>query len=81
MLKVADIIKLIETKGLGCYYCDVRTILQTHTKFKKNLFTLDRIDNNKTHRIDNCVICCYSCNITRSNAFTAEEFKKIKNRK
>lgn len=81
ILTVSQVIKLIAEKGLNCHYCDTRTILRTHSKFKKNLFTLDRIDNFKTHRIDNCVICCYQCNITRSDAFTSEEFNKIKKRK
>lgn len=33
----------------------------------------DRIDNSKGHTMDNCVPCCYSCNITRNNTYSYGE--------
>lgn len=34
---------------------------------------LDRIDNSKGHTEDNCVSCCYECNVARSDIFSYEE--------
>lgn len=84
LLKVEEVIELIKTKGINCLYCDVECVFYrpgppSRTKCP-NLFTLDRIDNDKTHIISNCVVSCYRCNIMRSNAFTSEEYKKIKSR-
>lgn len=45
-----------------CYYCG-----DTHR------LGLDRIDNSKGHTKDNVVICCYDCNVARSNNFSYEE--------
>jgi len=38
---------------------------------------LDRIDNSKGHTKDNTVVCCYRCNMTRSNLYSHDEFKLI----
>ena len=45
-----------------------------------NQMTLERIDNSKTHRIENCKICCLGCNLLRSNDYTSKHFKEIKSR-
>jgi len=49
-----------------CCYCDS----------VENL-GLDRIDNGKGHTRDNTVVCCYRCNMTRSNLYSHSEFKII----
>lgn len=33
----------------------------------------DRIDNSKGHTKDNCIPCCYSCNIMRGDRFSYNE--------
>ena len=38
---------------------------------------LDRIDNNKGHTKDNCVVCCYDCNCARNRNFTFEEMIEL----
>lgn len=63
-LTVENVHKLLD--GAKCIYCgDVHKI------------GLDRIDNLKAHNIDNCVPCCYECNVARSNNFSHEEMKMI----
>ena len=50
----------------GCFYCgDIENI------------GLDRIDNNKGHCKTNVIASCSTCNMTRGNRFTVEEFIKI----
>jgi hypothetical protein len=50
----------------GCYYCG----------YSDNI-GLDRIDNTKGHCKANVIPSCTTCNMTRGNRFTVEEFKKI----
>jgi hypothetical protein len=38
---------------------------------------LDRINNNIGHTMDNCIPCCRTCNVARSNNFTYEEMLKL----
>lgn len=50
----------------GCFYCgDTQNI------------GLDRIDNSKGHCKSNVIASCSTCNMTRGNRFTVEEFIKI----
>lgn len=58
-----------------CYYCGD----------DKSKMGLDRIDNNKGHTLDNVVVCCELCNMTRGDRYSVEEMlllgeviKKIK---
>jgi len=51
-------------KNATCIYCN-----------DSDNIGLDRIDNSKPHSKDNVVLCCYSCNVARSNNFTHEEMK------
>lgn len=76
LLQLESIITLIEKNGLSCHYCnDVVNIIPIN---KKNQMTLDRIDNKQSHHIDNCVIACYDCNITRGNIVSSDRFMEIK---
>jgi len=81
LLEAKDILKILHEKGVKCYYCKRTLSYTSHIKFKNSLLTLDRLNNDLPHIVSNCVPCCYFCNTTRSNAFTAEKFKQIKNRK
>lgn len=79
-LTVEDIKNLINKKGLDCHYCrDVCHIVPRH-KLDHNQFTLERLDNNKSHTIENCVVACLSCNELRSDDFSSDHFKEIKAR-
>jgi hypothetical protein len=37
----------------------------------------DRIDNDKGHTTDNCIPCCYECNLTRGRRYSSEEMKQL----
>lgn len=37
----------------------------------------DRLDNSLPHTNENCVPCCFECNMARSDKFTVEEMKII----
>ena len=45
----------------------------------KDKIGLDRIDNNKGHILENCVLCCETCNMTRGNRFSYDEMIEIGN--
>ena len=57
-----------------CYLCSREVFLDYTKKNQEDQFTLDRIDNKKSHRIDNVQICCLTCNILRSDQYEPEEF-------
>lgn len=56
----------------NCFYCGIEPSLikKIVRKFDQDSFiynTLDRIDSNKGHTIDNVVSACYTCNFTKLN--------------
>ena len=64
-----------------CYLCSREVFLDYQKKnpaqvrgLQQDQFTLDRLDNKKSHRIDNVKICCLTCNILRSDQYEPEEF-------
>ena len=71
---------IICEQGLLCHYCKIVCEIIPKKRRAHNLFTLDRIDNRLTHKKGNLLVCCYRCNTTRSNDFTSEDFKRIKQR-
>ena len=56
--------KLIISK-LKCYYCKCHICITTKIKRDKKQWTLDRIDNDKGHNVNNVVIACLECNLNR----------------
>lgn len=65
LITIGEIIELLYSSKLKCYYCDkVTNIYYTNVRNNKQ-WTLDRLDNNKGHWYNNCVISCLSCNISR----------------
>lgn len=44
-----------------CIYCGQATQLK---HYDKNLLTIERIDNDEPHTINNCTFCCHHCNMT-----------------
>ena len=71
--------KLVECK-LKCYYCKEKVLIfYKHIREPKQ-WTLDRIDNEEGHNMENCVIACLSCNIQRKT-LNDEKFKFTKQMK
>lgn len=68
------------TKVGGCHYCD-RPILwerfTTSTAARSKATHLDRKDNSLGYSKANCVVCCWSCNMTKGNRFSYEEFMSL----
>lgn len=68
------------TQG-DCFYCGEKpSSLQFKGKDKVNggyLYNgIDRVDNNKTYTIDNCVSCCSRCN-TAKNDMTRDQYIQL----
>ena len=55
---------LMECK-LKCIYCNECMYIIYHMNRDKTQWTLDRIDNNKPHLLNNVVISCLGCNLKR----------------
>ena len=72
-----DTIDILTRDGLNCYLCR-RTvqIITPNETYKKSLLTLDRVDNHDTHNFNNCRVCCFNCNILRSNKYSSSDFKR-----
>ena len=59
------ILELLVISKLRCCYCK-KAVFVLYKNVRDNMqWTLDRINNNLGHNIDNCVICCLRCNIQR----------------
>lgn len=56
---------LLEERKKNCVYCGYKCT------------GMDRLDNSKGHQRNNCVPCCFECNVARMDNFTHEEMKVI----
>jgi hypothetical protein len=56
--------KLIECE-LNCYYCSEKVDVLYQISREMKQWTVDRINNNKGHNIDNFYIACLECNLKR----------------
>jgi hypothetical protein len=65
------------TAVLECHYCGVDILWKKYADQKTNRYNLDRKDNGAGYSLDNCVVCCYSCNSTRGDRFTYAEFLRL----
>jgi 5-methylcytosine-specific restriction endonuclease McrA len=61
-----------------CHYCGVPIEWAPHGTFS-NGHHLDRKNNSLGYSKGNCVVCCGSCNQTKSDKFTYEQFVQIGN--
>lgn len=57
----------------NCHYCN-----KTIPWFSRSrAYYLDRKDNNIGYSVENCVVCCTRCNLSRGRRFTYEEWIQI----
>jgi len=56
--------KLVES-NLTCYYCSCKMFLLYKVVRENKQWSIDRIDNNYGHNIDNVVLSCLECNLKR----------------
>jgi hypothetical protein len=61
------VIQLLQNSQLMCFYCKESVLLSYDIAREMKQWTLDRIDNNQGHDIDNVVISCLQCNLQRRN--------------
>jgi hypothetical protein len=59
----------LDEQNAMCVFCGL--------SLDNNNFSLDRIDNSKGHTIENVNCCCHTCNVSRKNLFSVDEYKQI----
>jgi len=82
-INYTDLISLIPKDGSGfCHYCGEPIFWDKHEEPKnspkrRSGHNFDRKDNSKGYEVNNIIPCCGSCNKTRGDRFTYEEFMLI----
>jgi hypothetical protein len=71
------------TKIDKCHYCDksIEWVPYNYCRNEANNggHNLDRKNNYLGYSIENCVVCCKTCNRRKSNIFTYEGYKQLTN--
>jgi hypothetical protein len=66
------------TNIINCHYCNENIMWKEHgVKGQTHGYQLDRKDNSIGYTMENCVVCCKSCNRIKGNKFTHTEMLKI----
>jgi hypothetical protein len=60
-----NVVNLLNDSCLKCHYCKKEIFILYKRVKEMSQWTLDRIDNNLGHNIDNLVISCLKCNLKR----------------
>ncbi len=58
--------KLVESQ-MSCFYCKCNILLLYQNSREPTQWTLERINNNIQHQLDNIEISCLKCNLQRRN--------------
>ena len=66
-IKYTDLVNMLDINKLKCHYCLNNVYILYDIKRDNKQWTLDRIDNQKGHNINNVVISCLECNLKRRN--------------
>ena len=59
------IVELLVASKMLCHYCRSQLYLLYEKVREPKQWTLDRIDNDQGHNMENCVIACLACNLER----------------
>jgi len=60
-----DLCKMFKKEEYRCHYCrELLSVIHRETRCSSQ-WSLDRMDNDKPHDINNLVLSCYSCNVRR----------------
>jgi 5-methylcytosine-specific restriction endonuclease McrA len=85
-ISLEDVVEKLLCSKLKCFYCKCECELIYENILSKRQWTLDRIDNDVGHNVDNVVICCLECNLKRGTMDSGRfkygkqlTFKKIDN--
>jgi len=64
-INVRSVVKHILQCDVKCFYCHVRMMILYKQSRDPAQWTIDRIDNNLGHTVDNYVVACLACNLKR----------------
>lgn len=73
-VSLEDVIDKLLCSKLKCFYCKRQCELLYKNVYSKQQWTLDRIDNDVGHNVDNVVISCLECNL-KKGTMDSERFK------
>ena len=71
-IQISEVKDLLEQFKYRCHYCHISILFGENL----NSWSLDRIDNNLSHTLNNCVISCISCNRNRSDELYRKYYRK-----
>jgi len=66
---------LLVKQGGGCFYCHTTMVhgAGVNRKTNEDAVTIERIDNEVPHIVENCVLACHGCNARRNHWLTFDE--------
>jgi hypothetical protein len=66
------------TKDAECHYCGRPLVWQKHIRHgETTACNLDRKDNEVGYSASNCISCCRTCNLVKSDKFSYQEMREI----
>jgi|TARA_Y100000385_G_C12785383_1_gene505279 hypothetical protein len=69
LVKLDNVVELLLQSKNKCFYCKNDLLILYENVRENNQWTLDRIDNNYGHNIDNVMISCLKCNVHRKTMY------------
>ena len=77
---IDTILQMFRTCNAKCYYCSCDMRIMYKFVREPTQWTIDRIDNDKGHNINNIVLACLKCNLSRK-CRSEQSFKMTKQMK
>jgi hypothetical protein len=76
-ISYADFLRFVAIKE--CHYCGAELVWPAPYEPGVDRSNLDRKDSDAGYSKDNCVTCCFSCNVTKGTKLTYEEMVLVGN--